>query len=69
MPTPLKQRTRISVEDKVKVGWMNQIKCTACDDKSVVDWSCKECDEKLCAFCYKAHIRVKLTQNHALSKL
>ena len=47
----------------------NQIKCTACDDKSVADWSCKECDEKLCDLCYKAHIRVKLTQNHALSKL
>ena len=58
MPTPLKQRTRISLEDKVKLN-----------EDSVSDWSCNECDEKLCDLCYKAHIRVKLTQNHALSKL
>ena len=48
---------------------LDQIKCTACDDKSVADWSCKECNEKLCDLCYKAQKQVKLTQNHAFSKL
>ena len=78
MPTPLKQRTRISLEDKVKL--IEDSKRPGFNRKYAMEkygigrnavstiWSCKECDEKLCAFCYKAHIRVKLTQNRALSK-
>ena len=45
-----------------------RIKCKACDDESVVKWSCKECKENICDLCYKAHIRVKMTKHHALSE-
>ena len=41
--------------------------CTNCEEgNSVATFSCKECEDYLCEFCYKAHLRVKLTRNHTI---
>lgn len=45
------------------------IKCTACDDKNVAEWFCKDCEENICEPCHKAHLRVKFTRNHSLDPL
>ena len=37
--------------------------CT-CEDKKIVVATCETCDEFLCALCYFAHLRVKVTRNH-----
>ena len=37
--------------------------CT-CEDKKKVVARCETCDEFLCALCYFAHLRVKMTKDH-----
>ena len=56
-------------KDGLNESNLDQIKCSASDNKRLSEWSCNKCDERICDLCYKAHVWVKLTKNHTLSKL
>ena len=38
--------------------------CSSCDENSVAEYYCKECEEMLCDACHNAHLRVKITRSH-----
>ena len=54
--------TQVTKESEIKIY-------SACDDKSVASYDCKECQDILCDMCFQSHRIVKLTRNHTLTLL
>ena len=43
--------------------------CQSCEENSLANSKCEECDEYLCNDCVRAHQRVKMTKDHQISQV
>lgn len=46
-----------------------RLACRLCDEGAVVTSRCRDCNESLCDHCVRAHLRVRLTKDHIITRL
>ncbi|KAH3888175.1 tripartite motif-containing protein 45-like [Dreissena polymorpha] len=62
--------TRLFLVNHTKVqGRTPEIACQECTSKKVAKYRCKECAQFLCADCYDAHNRTKVTKRHHIMSM